>query len=301
MTARGAGYLVANPHVVEAVDTLYPHAAVAPDGSWRAAPRPPPPARVVPVPWGRDAFVYCSDRRFFPGLVASLRSLLAWHPDAPVVVISWDLAPVQEAYLRGFATVVPREPDLPEDPAWGRFGLFRLDLRRAVYLDADTVVLGPLHELLAADAAFAAAPNLDWTLADNFCDPRPLTSLRLDPALPAFNSGVFTAHVSAWGPAFLAELLDLQARFGTDFLYPDQSALQLALNRPGRRFTWLPPRLNAMAEFWDWTDPDRLPALVHYAGHEKPWRPDCPYPAQHFFFRWSKIPAPAQLPTVLPA
>lgn len=62
--------------------------------------------------------------RFFPGLMASLRSLIHFHPLVPIIVISWDLTSEQELFLSGFVTVVSRRMDLPDDPVWGDWEFF---------------------------------------------------------------------------------------------------------------------------------------------------------------------------------
>lgn len=293
--ARGTGYLVQNPDVVREVNARFPYVTVQPDGSWEAVLEDPKPDNQPPCPWGHDVVVYCVNQDFFPGLTASLRSLLHFHPELPVVIISWDLTPSQQLYLSRFATVIPRRSDLPDDPTWGRLGVFHLDVRRAVYLDADTVVLKPLNGLLQMDSPFAAAPNLDWGIKENFSDLAPLLELGLDPFLPAFNAGVFAADIRYWGTGLYDELLDLHSRYGSSFLLADQSALQLAFNLPDHPFTWLPVAYNTMAEFWDWEADPSTPALIHYAGPEKPWIPGCSYPAQEHFFRWSVLPTPNQL------
>lgn len=289
-TPRGTGYLLDNPDVVRAVDSLFPDALIHPDGSWEVAQGARTPAREVPNPEGREAVIYCSNQDFFPGLRASLRSLLHFHPEVPVIVISWDLSPAQEAYLAGFATVVPRRPELPGDPTWGRLGLFHTKVRRAVYLDADTVILRPIDELFSFQAPFAAAPNLDWALRENFSDLGVLREQGVDPELPAFNAGVLVVDVPHWGTRLYDELLDLEQRYGGSFLLGDQSALHLAFNRSPYPFAWLPERFNALAEFWDWENDPDTPNIVHYAGPDKPWQPAYKYPMQELFLRWSTIP-----------
>jgi hypothetical protein len=289
-TDRGTGYLLDNPSVVRRVDALYPEALIHPDGTWEARQEKPALSRKVPEPEGREAVIYCTNQDFFPGLRASLRSLLHFHPEVPVIVISWDLSPAQEAYLSGFATVVPRRTDLPDDPTWGRLGLFHTKVRRAIYLDADTIILRPIDELLSLQSPFAAAPNLDWAIRENFSDSGLLHELGVNPELPAFNAGVLVVDVSYWGTRLYDELLDLERRYGGSFLLGDQSALHLAFNRSPYPFTWLPEKFNALAEFWDWDNDPDTPRIVHYAGPDKPWHPAYKYPAQELFLRWSTIP-----------
>jgi lipopolysaccharide biosynthesis glycosyltransferase len=214
---------------------------------------------------------------------------LYFHPTIPVIVISWDLTPAQEAYLSRFATVVPRREDLPDDPTWGRLGLFHTGVCRAIYLDADTIILRSIDELLSCEAPFAAAPNLDWCVRENFSDLGVLHECGVNPDLPAFNAGVLVVDVPYWGTRLYDELLDLERTYGESFLLGDQSALHLAFNRSPYPFTWLPAEFNAIAEFWDWEhDPD-TPRIVHYAGPDKPWHASYGFPMREQFLRWSTI------------
>jgi hypothetical protein len=290
IAASGEGYLLQNPDVVAFVDATYPHAKVFPDGRWEATSDLPPPARDVPGLRGKTVVVYCANPAFYPGLIASLRSLLHFHPTVPVVIISWALSSRQEEYLSGFATVVPRRDELPDDPIWGQLGLFHLDVQRAVCLDADTIILQPIDDLFASKAPFAAARNLDWGIRENFKDTTVLSEFGLDPNLPAFNAGVYTVDVAFWGTRLYDELLELNQQYGYNFMLGDQSALHLAFYRSEYSFEWLPDEFNGMAEFWDWNG--EPPRILHYAGPDKPWWPNYNLPGGEYFFRWSKIPKP---------
>lgn len=285
-------YLVSNPSVVRWLDDAHPDVLVGPDGRFNVDVLMEPPRTFVPDHTGRPTVVLCANREFFPGLWVALVSLLRVHADVPVVIFSWDLTEAQEVWLSKVATVLPRDPCLPDDPMWGRLGLFSLDVPRAVYLDADVVVLRSLDALLHSEAKFAAARNLDWGIVTNFKDDSLLISLGLDPMAQAFNSGVFTADIAFFGHSLYDRMLELHQLYADHFILGDQSAFQLAFYLDDRPFEFVETVFNTMAKFHDWATDPHSPHLIHFAGPDKPWKPQCRQPGQSFFFDHSRLPDP---------
>ncbi len=136
--------------------------------------------------------------------------------------------------------------------------LWQLPYRRAVFLDADTVVLRSIDRLFDYPQ-FSAAPNVYESLRD----------------FRRLNSGVFTARPDP--QTFEAMLARLDApsavwrRTDQSFLesfFPDWHGLPVYDNL--LQYVWF-----NLPELWDW----RLANVIHYQ-YEKPWDPANPKAAR---------------------
>jgi len=287
---KGKGYRLTNPGLVARVDALYPHAVVDSDGNWIAEANPDFTPIEPHVP-RTVAFAFSADANYYPGLITAISSVREHHLDTPIVVIDNGLTEMQSAYLSQFAEVMQGSRRLHHDPVWGKLDISLLDFERIVYLDADVILLRPVPELLHTDAEFAAVRNLDWTITENFTDSSTPQRYGVDPNATAFNSGVFSIDIRVWGGGRLLErAAKLYFETGQSFLYGDQSVLQIIMNSPEHRVTFLGDELNVIAECWDWENETRTPKIVHYAGNQyKPWHPLCSQPKLEYFFERSKI------------
>lgn len=146
---------------------------------------------------------------------------------------------------------------------------------RAIYLDADTLVLHDITELVEVPlGGNPVGAVLDWlpTVADAVA---PWATLALDPTAPYFNSGVMVMDLAAWraenaGCAVLRRCLSDSDHLLAQGRWPqnDQYGLNVVFHR---RWTPLDPRWNHFSE----RPSEGPPAVVHYVGNGKPWSPRC--------------------------
>jgi lipopolysaccharide biosynthesis glycosyltransferase len=146
--------------------------------------------------------------------------------------------------------------------------------RRAIYLDADTMVLSDLTELheLDLDGAPVAAV-LDWlpTVREAVA---PWQALGLDGDAPYFNSGVLLMDLGQWrsedaGARALRRCLADERHLAAQgqWMQHDQYGLNVVFHR---RWRPLAPVWNHFAE-----RPADSPRIVHLVGNGKPWNSKC--------------------------
>lgn len=163
------------------------------------------------------------------------------------------------------------------------------ELSRILYLDADTLVTGPLDELWGTelrDAPLAAVPNVvEPALRPHVAD------LGIADPTTFFNSGVllFNLAVMRAERSFEA-VVEAVDRHRDRLFWPDQDALNVAF--AGR---WIPlhPRWNAQNSLWAWRgwacevfgspavdEATTAPSIRHFEGPtlSKPWHYLCPHP-----------------------
>jgi len=168
------------------------------------------------------------------------------------------------------------------------FRLFVPDLlpdecSRALYLDADLVIVGSLEPLLQAPLAghiVAAVPS--FSPSERLANARRL-GLPLDPPAPFFNAGVLLIDLPRWRERKVRDhALDFLSQHPDRLLYADQDALSYCLLGE-----WLPlsPEWNVTVDmFRSPRPPDvdssavqpiaqacRRPRIVHFNGAFKPW------------------------------
>lgn len=243
------------------------------------------PSLSRPLSGDRAYVTLVTNADYLPGAVALLRSLRRTGTTAGIVVLHTPA--VAEGTLRPLVDLgaILAECDLlPTSPAFNdthsrrnqhdrapftkgekpafhtpldnfvKLRLWQLPVRRAVFLDADTLVLQNIDRLFDYPE-FSAAPNVYESLAD----------------FHRLNSGVFTARpAKATFDAMLAEL-DRPGAFWrrTDqtFLesyFPDWHGLPIFDNL--LQYVWL-----NLPDLWDWS---RI-RVLHFQ-YEKPWDPGNP-------------------------
>lgn len=159
------------------------------------------------------------------------------------------------------------------------------DLHRVIYLDADTVVLGDLSELIEEDLggqAIGAVLNevggdRSWQLKD--------TAVYSDHGAPApgyFNSGVLLLDMDRWRAEGVTERIDeLYGRYGAQLRTHDQDVLNIVFAGAWHE---IPEKWNKLVEHsrhgrfgngrLDYlTEPD---GIVHFIGDVKPWHDEFP-------------------------
>jgi lipopolysaccharide biosynthesis glycosyltransferase len=167
---------------------------------------------------------------------------------------------------------------------WYRFLLAELlpELSRVLYLDVDILVADRLDELWAMPLE-----GMGLAAADNVVElalrPR-LETLGLPPGACYFNSGVLLLNLERMRATGATQrLLELARLRGTEFLWPDQDALNLVF---GAERAPLHPRWNCQNALYWWRGladgvygPQAIaeaiahPAIVHFEGPglAKPW------------------------------
>jgi lipopolysaccharide biosynthesis glycosyltransferase len=174
---------------------------------------------------------------------------------------------------------------------WLRFLLPDLlpDADRALYLDADTLVVDDLAPLAAHDlqgAPFGAVPNV---APDD--ERRRLTTLGVPADGAALNSGVLLLDLDRLREeGFATRAAELCAERGHELRWPDQDVLNLLY---AGRWHRLHGRYNAQNSFFEWQGLARAvlgevelaealarPAVVHFEGPYvcKPWHVLCEHP-----------------------
>jgi len=195
--------------------------------------------------------------------------------------------------LGGHATVNWLSPDRTSFeglPLWGRMPINTYDkltiaetlpahVKKAIWLDCDTLVLADLAELwdipMGSAHALAVTDSLVPTVSSRFGVSR-FAELGFDASTPYFNAGVMVIDTDKWRDSKIAaEAVDYLNRFCDSVFFWDQEALNATLVG---RWSSLEPR-------WNWSanldrlspngvthDGKRAPArIVHFSGNIKPW------------------------------
>lgn len=170
------------------------------------------------------------------------------------------------------------------------------DLRRVIYLDADTIVegsLAPLYDLPLNDGAvLGAVPDAQSPWAAGPLGPT-WQELGMDPSSDYFNSGVLLIDLEGWRRDRTGHrCLDLLRRLSPT--WGDQDGLNAVLEN---RWHHLPRRWNVQSAdirgsslAWAlWTreirDAVSHPGIVHYTEGDKPWLVTTQHPESARWFR----------------
>jgi lipopolysaccharide biosynthesis glycosyltransferase len=168
------------------------------------------------------------------------------------------------------------------------------DVRRVVYLDADTVTVQPLRQLFDVDlgsSVLGAVRDAASPWAAGPLGP-PWKVLGMSPDSPYFNSGVLAIDLARWrdeqiGLRCLQVLRAAQPRWG------DQDALNVALEGKWSEVTrrWNLQTSDALGQGIAWAlwrrDVESAledPAVIHYTDRDKPWNHGSQHPlASHWY------------------
>jgi hypothetical protein len=223
--------------------------------------------------------VSAADERFVPHFAAMLHSAWSHHPDARFYLLDCGITPRTLAVLADWAgtrsirlIIIKIDPvrfaDLPISKIFTAATYARLlipellpsDTERALYIDADCVVVGslsPLWQLDLGESAIAAG-------RDHGGDAAGLTG---NEARDYINAGVLLMNLAVWRRDDLAtKALSLAA--WNDYACPDQTAINLVCS--GRK-VFLPNCWNLMLGW----PPLRLQGgalrILHWTTFMKPW------------------------------
>jgi len=251
------------------------------------------------------SLVYAINNEFIPHFATSLTSLLRRNPnlfDRYFVVMSQpDMTQMKKAIeyfkkefninieLLNFDALRFNPSELSEHLPKSSSTYFRMflaellpqDVDKVLYLDADTVILGRLDELVNQEFNnfyFLAVPECLFSLKSI---PKKMADNNLI-GKHYFNTGVMLINLDKWrGEALSDRLLKTGQAYRNVITYWDQDILNIYFkNQIGE----LEGRFNSFIMF-NKTFPD--PIVVHYAGLVKPWHlfNSHPYRSQYKIFR----------------
>ena len=254
--------------------------------------------------------VYVSNEAYAQHFAVSLASLCDCNPDEEelgIYLLDTGILPETAEKLKELAadfgrilTLIPcrnLEERFPERPDTGRFDLSTLgrfflgellpeDVKRVLYLDCDTVVQKSLHRMYKSELggkllAMAEEPTIYHEVK---------AYLGILPEEPYFNAGVMLVDLARWRDEEIGkQLLAYYTEIAPHCLFQDQDAINGLLRG---RIAALHPKYNFITNYYYFSyaalevfspayrkigerrfrTAKRSPAIVHYAGDERPWR-----------------------------
>lgn len=251
-------------------------------------------------PPGRDLRLFVLHDRIPEAELEPLRSSLApfLRRGLSLELIAWD--PSTLAHMRttlhfsraNFARILA--------PA-----LLPPELKKAVYLDADTLVLADISELFDLDPSpwvTMLAPDWTGTLGHPLLElPADLSRWGASHSDRNFNSGVQLMNLERWRAEKVTDQLLAEACRHPELLFiADQNLTNVCLRG---RIGELDPRWNKQFIYrkireGEWKMPFSEhawspPHIVHFVSEEKPWLPGCSLPEKQLFYSyWKKTKFP---------
>mgnify|MGYP001366316760 CR=1 FL=1 len=245
--------------------------------------------------------VSAADDRYAPHLAVMLTSLLHHnrkHADLRLYVVDGDVSEenkhrlqrTAESFRRTIRFVTIRDSrystlkvhpkkDYISKTTFARIFIPELlgdDIRKALYLDCDLIVLSdlsPLWNITLNGRHFAAAVDIS-PVQSKAKRKKMAERLSLPADAPYFNAGVLLMNLPQWRKHRIVDrTLAYLAVHGENTKYNDQDALNVVLRDRWRK---LSPK-------WNYTSkhqtkmPLAHPAIVHFTGKRKPWNSDGPY------------------------
>ncbi len=168
---------------------------------------------------------------------------------------------------------------------------------KVLYLDADILCVGKLDELMALpmeDIIAYVVPDAEATTV------RRAAALKLS-QIKYFNSGVLYMNITNWLAAGITEAtINAMLTGGDDFRFPDQDALNMALDG---KATYIPIRWNYLYGLIGDLENERRAmhdvgdaVLIHFAGAVKPWADWCLHDARKIFSKYHQMSPWADMP-----
>jgi len=236
----------------------------------------------------RNVVFFAADRTYLPIAWTAAKTAAA-EPgrDFDVLILTEDAVSVPappgcRILQMALPAVIQGWPRLPHASpiAYARLAAAELvlgDYERAVYIDSDTSIHGPLAALFALDlrgAVLAMVEDCGRYLRDAadqavWDDYR--RALGLDPAAVYFNSGVIVMDLAAMRAMRLwRQAQDFIATHGERLIFMDQDVLNVLA---AGRIAELSPRWNFMTHFFGLgLEAEVMPRIRHYVDVLKPWR-----------------------------
>jgi len=226
-----------------------------------------------------------ADARYFPALIALLRSLRRTNAHLPVIVFDGGLTRGQVRKAKAFAQVLPREP-LVAIEGKGKFSyignttLLKLEaaglaFEEVLYLDADMIVLenlDPLFDLPPGSVGAVPEVNAVKNMFRLKYREELMRKIDIDWERPGFNAGLFALRPEEWRD--LPEKVNsLVSMFGMEVFSKSKDQQLLNIIFSGRIHAF-PGRYN-FSPFYDDISACK-PAVIHYLSECKPWHPAYP-------------------------
>ena len=168
---------------------------------------------------------------------------------------------------------------------------------KVLYLDADILCVGKLDELMSMP--------MDGKIACVVADAE-ATTVRRSAALKLsevkyFNSGVLYMNIAEWLAQNITEAtIHAMLNAGPDFRFPDQDALNVALDG---RATYLPKRYNYLYGLIGDLENERRvmhdvgdAIFIHFAGAVKPWADWCMHDSRLLFAKYHRLSPWSDMP-----
>ncbi|WP_421917233.1 glycosyltransferase family 8 protein [Mesorhizobium sp.] len=224
--------------------------------------------------------VSASDNNFVPGLFTLVYSAWLHNRAVKFFIISVDIEPENISSLLtfcrkhqisckiihvndGFARGLPTNEQWT-GAAYARFLIPDLlpNESKAIYLDADAVVVSSLDDLWSMNMG----DNLVAGVLDGFVHQGELDSIELT-ADEYINSGVLVMNLDAWRRENIADKMFKEARRSKKITFPDQTVLNsVARGRVlllGREWNFCSGRYVSYER--------KTPKILHFSGDGKPW------------------------------
>ena len=234
------------------------------------------------------------DSKYFPALMALLRSLKRTNPDIPVIVFDGGLSDFQVRKVSAFASIKRREPFVSivgrgkfsyvSDTSLLKLEAASLDCDKVISLDADTIVMGSLEPLFSfPEGMVGVVPETNavkhmFRLKDRGILER---GIKIDWEKSGFNAGVFALRPGEW-PDLKERALSLVERFGADVFSKSKDQQLLNVIFSGR--TYFFPRRYNFSPLYD-EGAVESPLVIHYLTERKPWHGGYPEGCRYEEFR----------------
>jgi lipopolysaccharide biosynthesis glycosyltransferase len=224
--------------------------------------------------------ISASDNNFVPGLFTLVYSAWIHNRTAKFFIISVGITSENISSLLNFCRkhhisceIIHANDEfargLPTTEQWtsaayARFLIpdFLPNEGKAIYLDADAVVVSSLDDLWSMNLG----DNLVAGVLDGFMDQGELDSFELT-ADEYINSGVLVMNLDVWRRENIADKMFEEARRSKKITFPDQTVLNsVARGRVlllGREWNFCSGRYVSYER--------KIPKILHFSGHGKPW------------------------------
>jgi lipopolysaccharide biosynthesis glycosyltransferase len=162
--------------------------------------------------------------------------------------------------------------------------------QRIIYIDADTITLGPLDELWNHELgryALGAVGDRDVTVISSVWGVQCWRAMDLDPHAPYFNAGLMLINLETWREQQIGQrALRYVQRYASRVVMFDQEGLNAAVNGA---YSKLSGEWNVMQPAQPYQSPDNCATarIRHFIGPAKPWS-GCDYEdsGKEAFFRY---------------
>lgn len=170
------------------------------------------------------------------------------------------------------------------------------EVRKAIYLDCDVVVLDDVAELwdiAMGGKSLLGAQDLIGYVGDPSAGIKNYRELGIPPDRKYFNSGVLVLDLERFREKRLGErLLQYVTDYRDVIRASDQEALNAVLTDDWAeleyRWNWqITARIYRIGTHkMGWTPPETRKSIIHFHSNEKPWLPACDYPEKRWFFEY---------------